>query len=1074
MAYTAVKFEDVQKAITAVKTAQTAYDTAVNNSKPSKTALDNAQKALDTAVQKLQTLQSDFDNQKYLTTNTGYKNASTALTAAEKKLNEARAYLDSGQYLEKNTTYQNTLRDIATAEKNRNNAQSNLDAATDKNRSALESALTTANKAVDTAYANSDKARAAAEKLAQTNISTAEKAFDTSNSNLEKARADAEKAAYTPIAAQQKIVDNNQLNLDKAQEKYQSIVDSFQGLIDRRNEEINNVSNYANTIKDSLGDIRTNADAKEVKTLLGQIQTAVNVTKIDDLIKTITPSISQLNPSPKAPVTYNFDSALSSIKYSQDAIKQFYEVDRQKSIDAINQATTTYTEYIKKTVAENKPLIDEIGKSFSLKFDAISSKLLAANVATKVQLEATPKTIATTDSLTAKLYKKYLDNVESYSSSLKNIDNILSDPIALKNYVEQNPTYKNAIVRINSYQDLIQKTKTVLEGNLLPSIRVFYENNLKQYKENIKTEQQKMSFAYTSSVDVLNKRKISFAASLNENQIKLQKEEELWLNTKGSPQKAIYDSYLAEQKKIQDEYDNVTKEMEIDFWKRLGNPQLGMQKNLDSLISNLKNTEITLSNNLKSSTDNLSKLLQNIEISITNAKFPEEVEAYKSMLGDLSTKAANLNLSDTTKFLDNADAALSQLITAKLSSFPVYANESNFKDFFKPSLWSTNIDEMGYPIFSEDDFRNKLNTSSRGGYYINTIDNEMFGNGSWAGWKGGRSSSAFVMNGPALVGIQLSNNYYIPDNYGLGYEFFDNEGRKFGGFIKPYPGNPNTHLDNTNPWKDTPYQRLTTQDWINAANSIGVDYNPYFSSVELKSGTIPLNRKIDEMINKGYYPVRGNPYPDPHTRGGTLYTVKFVDYIGLYKAIEEKTKDMWLIGVPISGQNHISMLYKSDGQGRLIPVINPATRQPFGNNYTGPKDLLPKQSGNFFDLILGVSLGVVKLPFDALQNEGFRRSLIQIGSTALTLAGGFGGLGGTGSLGNAIFTSSVGQSLATTLGSDLAAKMVINSAIAAGTTAGMGGSSSDIFKSIAFASTGTWVSQNATQVASTVNRAQKE
>lgn len=1058
MAYTAVKWADVQAAINAVKTAQTAYNTAVSNSKTLKTGLDADQKKFNDAFTKLQSLQSDFDNQKYLATNTGYKNASTVLSAAEKKLNEARAYLDSGKYLEQNTAYQNALKAVTAAEANRDKAYNSMFDSDYAKAKAGEIAYGKAVTAVDKAYTTLDTARSNAEKLAQNAITTAEKTFNTSEVNLEKARVAAEKSAYTSIVSQQRIVDGNQLNLDKAQEKYQTSVDSFQGLIDRRNEEINNVSNYVNNIRDSLGGIRTNAEAKEVKTLLSQIQTAVNVTKIDDLIKTVTPSISQLNPSPKAPVTYNFDSALSSIKSSQNAIKQFYEVDRQKSIDAINQATTAYTEYTKKTVAENKTLIDEIGRSFSPKFDAISSKLQAANAATKVQLAAIPKTSLG--------YKNALANVESYSASLKNIDNILSDPIALKNYVEQNPTYKNAIARVNNYQDLIQKTKTVLGGDLSPDVRLFYENNLKQYEENIRTEQQKMSFAYTSSVDALNKSKTSFVASLKESQTKLQKEEESWLKINGSPQKAIYDSYLAEQKKIQEEYDNVTKEMEIDFWKRLGNPQLEMQQNLDSLISNLKNTETTLSNNLKSSTDNLSNLLRNIEISITNAKIPEEVESYKAMLGDLSTKAANLGLPDTTKFLDNADAALSQLITAKLNSFPVYANESNFKDFFKPNLWNTEINEMGYPIFNEEAFKNKLKTSSRsdlmgGGYLLNAIDNEMFGSGSWAGWKGGRSSSAFVMNGPALVGVQLSGGYYTPGHSLTFYYFTDNDGRKFGGFIKPYVGSTGGayYLDDTNPWKDTPTQGLTPQDWINAANSVGVDYRPYFSPIETTGVR-------DSLVNQGYYPYQANLRHDEYGFG--YWTTKYANYVGLYKAIEEKTKDMWLIGVPVGGQNHISMLYKSDGQGRLVPVINPATRQPFGNNYTGPRDLLPENDVGFFEGLVNLGVGFLKLPFDALQNEGFRRALIQVGSTALTLAGGFGGLGGAGSLGNAIFTSSVGQSLATTLGSDLAAKMVINSAIAAGTTAGMGGNSSDIFKSIAFASTGTWVSQNSTQVASTV------
>lgn len=285
MAYTAVKLADVQKAIAAVTAANKKYTDAQASSKTSQTALNTAKKTLETAQSKLASLQSDFDNQKYLTTNAGYKTANTALAAAEKKLNDARSFLDSGQYLDKNAAYQNSLKAIATAEKNRDAAQSRLDAATDRNRASLERALTTANKAVDTAYANADRSRAAAEKLAQTAITTAEKAFDTSNANLEKARVAAEKAAYAPIVAQQKLVDTNQVTFDKAQEKYQTLIDSFQPLLDQRNEAINGVTEYLNTFRDSLGEVTKKADATAANTLLTQIGAAVKNSGITDLQK---------------------------------------------------------------------------------------------------------------------------------------------------------------------------------------------------------------------------------------------------------------------------------------------------------------------------------------------------------------------------------------------------------------------------------------------------------------------------------------------------------------------------------------------------------------------------------------------------------------------------------------------------------------------------------------------------------------------------------------------------------------------------------------------------------------------
>jgi len=221
MAYTAVKLADVTKALASVTAAQKKYADAQAGSKTSQTAVTNAQKALDAANQKLQQLQSDFDSQKYLTTNAGY---------------------------------QNSLKSITAAEKARDTAQTKLDAATNKNRATLQRAYDAANKAVDTAYANKDKAQAAAEK-----------------------------AAYAPIAAQQTAVNKQQGVFDTAQQKYQTLVDSFQPLLDQRNDAINNVTNYAQTIKDSFGDVTNINDAKAVQTLLKDVNSAIGGAKIPEL-----------------------------------------------------------------------------------------------------------------------------------------------------------------------------------------------------------------------------------------------------------------------------------------------------------------------------------------------------------------------------------------------------------------------------------------------------------------------------------------------------------------------------------------------------------------------------------------------------------------------------------------------------------------------------------------------------------------------------------------------------------------------------------------------------------------------
>jgi YD repeat-containing protein len=235
VAYTAVKLADVQKAIAAVTAANKKYTDAQASSKTSQTAVTNAQKALDAAQAKLDKLQAAFND---------------------------------GSFLSNNTAYQNALKAIAPAEAAREKAYKSMFDNDYKKAKAGEVAYGKAIAAVDKAYAALDTARANAEKAYQNNtIKPAQTAFDTANKTFE-----------------------------TAQTKYQNLVNSFQPLLDQRNEAIGNVSSYIDTIRGSLSDVTKFADAKQVQTLLGQIQTAVKGTKLDDLINPVTSMISQIDP----------------------------------------------------------------------------------------------------------------------------------------------------------------------------------------------------------------------------------------------------------------------------------------------------------------------------------------------------------------------------------------------------------------------------------------------------------------------------------------------------------------------------------------------------------------------------------------------------------------------------------------------------------------------------------------------------------------------------------------------------------------------------------------------------------
>ena len=118
---------------------------------------------------------------------------------------------------------------------------------------------------------------------------------------------------------------------DNAQNAYQKIVDTIQPAIDARNDAIGNVSNYINDIRGSLGDITTGADVKAVQTLLSQIQTTVNGTKISDLINPVNAMISQIDPMKMS----NIPTLNAGFKNLSPDV--FSNIDRNTGLPILNQ-----------------------------------------------------------------------------------------------------------------------------------------------------------------------------------------------------------------------------------------------------------------------------------------------------------------------------------------------------------------------------------------------------------------------------------------------------------------------------------------------------------------------------------------------------------------------------------------------------------------------------------------------------------------------------------------------------------------------------------------------------------------
>jgi tetratricopeptide (TPR) repeat protein len=107
VAYTAVKLEDVQKAISAIEDAEKAYADEKAKLVPSKTALENAIKNRDTALAKFNDIKNNLE--KTINEDSRYATASKALQEKKDALSKAQQYYDSKQYLKDNSAYQNAL-----------------------------------------------------------------------------------------------------------------------------------------------------------------------------------------------------------------------------------------------------------------------------------------------------------------------------------------------------------------------------------------------------------------------------------------------------------------------------------------------------------------------------------------------------------------------------------------------------------------------------------------------------------------------------------------------------------------------------------------------------------------------------------------------------------------------------------------------------------------------------------------------------------------------------------------------------------------------------------------------------
>jgi uncharacterized protein YukE len=341
MAYTAVKLADVNKAIEAVKAAQSKYATSLSSTAPSKAALETAQKNLEAATAKLQAMRDAFDKESYLQNNSAYNSALDAAKTAEQKLNEARDFLDSGRYYRDNSTYNNYVNAFNAAEQKLNqlrdwkdsgqylrdnSAYQNAVNAIEPKINALReaenkldnwsgnrsgtawnnavSAKVAADNAVSAAYAAKDKAEQAANTAAETLIRNQENTRNTAETNVNKTRETLElnankareTAENTLNLARTKIDtvrDTSRNTAEKAIDAQDQLIGGtsktvgLQSLYDKARDTYQNVVDQTQPNLDAYNEAKNNVAnyVNDIKNSFGDIK---NVTDLNEAKKLIT------------------------------------------------------------------------------------------------------------------------------------------------------------------------------------------------------------------------------------------------------------------------------------------------------------------------------------------------------------------------------------------------------------------------------------------------------------------------------------------------------------------------------------------------------------------------------------------------------------------------------------------------------------------------------------------------------------------------------------------------------------------------------------------------------------------
>lgn len=276
---------------------------AWNSAVSAKVAADNAVSAAYSARDKAAEAASNAAD-------TLIRNQDTAKNTAEQNVNKTRESLEVAA---------NKARE--TAENTFNTVRENIDRTKDTLRETAEKAVNTAQSAYENAQPAADKAKETATNAARAALGTAEtnrniaenkadelawgtwqnsaKAADALNTKANDIAKGLEATANKVVEAQKSAVDTQNGLFETAQNKYNDIYGQLKPDLEDYNAKVADLSNYAQTFKENIGDITKSADATAAKNLLQQFNSEIKNSGIQELQEKVLPLFSGIDPTYK-------------------------------------------------------------------------------------------------------------------------------------------------------------------------------------------------------------------------------------------------------------------------------------------------------------------------------------------------------------------------------------------------------------------------------------------------------------------------------------------------------------------------------------------------------------------------------------------------------------------------------------------------------------------------------------------------------------------------------------------------------------------------------------------------------